>query len=646
MAIDLQMRILLVEDAGTMRKMEAKILNQIGFTDIIEAVDGKDAIEKLESEQGIQLVISDWAMPNMDGYELVTWMRKDDRFKKVKFLMATGHSDKKYVIQAKEGGADGVVAKPFTPDELKSIIGEAFGEKKEVVKKDTGPKVSKEGLVNLKMAHIQITDHLALGVLKHHLDSGAQKANRFSLETVCMPSWNPVQNALENGEVDGALILAPAAMDLFSYGAQIKLVLFAHRNGSICVRNKQGKYNKPYQHFFKHKSFLIPHKMSIHNMLAHMYFSQMGLRPGVAGKEAVNVLFDVCPPVRMPEFLNQNPETCGFLVAEPIGSRAINGDIAEQLFLSSEIWDDHPCCVVVFRDDTIQKYRDAVQEFTNMLVQAGLYIRDNIVDSAKIAVSFLDPQGALGLTPDLLQKVLSDPMGITTDNLYPSIDDLDTIQKYMVNRMEIGQLIDLSQFVDTSFADVACKDVKPAARTVKTVEDTDSVEGDGVKAFDAFAADVHVSKEGKYLLFNLATERYGLGIMDVREIIGMTEIVTVPDIPNCFKGVINLRGKVIPVLDLRLKFKMEEQEYHDRTCIIIVEISGTRGSRLMGVIVDAVCEVANIKEEQVEDAPTFGGSTDSGCILGMAKLPSGVTILLDIDQIFQSANAIEFGIAA
>lgn len=66
----------------------------------------------------------------------------------------------------------------------------------------------------------------------------------------------------------------------------------------------------------------------------------------------------------------------------------------------------------------------------------------------------------------------------------------------------------------------------------------------------------------------------------------------------------------------------------------------------MGVIVDAVCEVANIKEEQVEDAPTFGGSTDSGCILGMAKLPSGVTILLDIDQIFQSANAIEFGIAA
>ena len=313
MALDPQMKILLVEDAGTMRKMEARILGQVGFTNIVEAVDGNDAMDKLGAEGDIALVISDWSMPNCDGYQLLQWMRGQEAFKNLPFLMATGHGDKAYVAKAKEAGANGVVAKPFTPDELKVLIEEAFGLKQAAApKKEEGPRISAEGKVHLKMAHIQITDHLALGVLKHQVASGQKAPKHFSLDTLCMPGWNPVQTALENGEVDGAFILAPMAMDLFSYGVPIKLVLFAHRNGSICVRNKTGKYVKPYQQFFKHKTFYIPHKMSIHNMLAHMYFTQMGLRPGVAGKEAVNVLFDVVPPVAMPEFLKENPRSQRF----------------------------------------------------------------------------------------------------------------------------------------------------------------------------------------------------------------------------------------------------------------------------------------------------------------------------------------------
>ena len=191
-----------------------------------------------------------------------------------------------------------------------------------------------------------------------------------------MPGWNPVQTALEQGDVDAAFILAPNAMDLFNYDVPIKLVMFAHRNGSIFVRNKAEQYRKPYQRFFKHKTVFIPHKMSIHNMLAHMYFTQMGLKPGLAGKEAVNVLFDVVPPIKMPEFLPGNPSACGFIVAEPIGSRAIAAGIADLQFLSSEIWENHPCCVAVFRDEFIGKYPDAVQEFTNMLMDAGNFIAD------------------------------------------------------------------------------------------------------------------------------------------------------------------------------------------------------------------------------------------------------------------------------
>jgi len=354
MGVDTDIKILLVEDAATMRKMELKILKQLGFNNVIEAVDGQAAVETLQNDQEIQLIISDWAMPNMDGYELLGWIRNSDSFKTLPMIMATGQGDKAYVSKAMEAGANGVVAKPFTPDELKIRIEAAFGiQQKKTAPADTAPKVNAEGKVRLKIAHIQITDHLTLGIMKHQINSGEWQTDHFELETICMSGWNPVQSALENGEVDAAFILAPTAMDLFSYGVPIKLVMFSHRNGSICVRNSAEPYRKPYQQFFKHKSFFIPHKMSVHNILSHMYFTQMGLKPGVAGKEAVNVKFDVVPPIKMPEFLADNPESCGFMVAEPIGSRAMASGIAEQQFLSSEIWDNHPCCVAVFRDEFI-----------------------------------------------------------------------------------------------------------------------------------------------------------------------------------------------------------------------------------------------------------------------------------------------------
>jgi chemotaxis signal transduction protein/ABC-type nitrate/sulfonate/bicarbonate transport system substrate-binding protein len=628
MPVDSSLKILLVEDAATMRKMEARILNQIGFTAIVEAADGEAALALLETEEGISLIISDWAMPNLDGYELLQRVRADGRFAAIPFLMATCHGDKEYVAKAMAGGASGVVAKPFTPDELRILVDEVFGAApRQAAPQEQTPRVSAEGRVRLRMAHIQITDHLALGVLRHQVRSEGLQPRRFDLETMCLPGWNPVQKALEQGEVDGAFILAPAAMDLFSYGVDIRLVLFAHRNGSICVRSKAEKYVKPYQQFFKHKTFLVPHKMSIHNMLGHMYFTRMGLRPGVAGSEAVNVLFDVVPPVGMPEFLAQNADTSGFMVAEPIGSRAVAAGIAERQFLSSEIWADHPCCVVVFRREFIDSCPEAVQEFTEMLVAAGRSIREDIPRSAAIAVDFLDPQQKLGLSADLLQSVLSDPQGIRTDDLYPSVADLETIQSYMQDEMGIGRRIDLGRFVDPRFADVACKG--RGGKVEKRGPDLAGLAED--KAL--------TGREGKYLVFDLGRERYGIGILDVREIVGLSEINRVPGMPACYRGVIKLRERVIPVLDMRSKVGQQEIEYNDRTCIIIVEVSGRKGSTLQGVIVDAVSEVAMIKEEQVEDAPAFG-EVDTSCILGMAKLSNGVVILLDIDRLLHASETV------
>lgn len=139
--------------------------------------------------------------------------------------------------------------------------------------------------------------------------------------------------------------------------------------------------------------------------------------------------------------------------------------------------------------------------------------------------------------------------------------------------------------------------------------------------------------EGKYLTFTLADEEYGIGILKIKEIIGMMPITTVPQTPEFVKGVINLRGKVIPVMDLRLRFGMEPIDYNERTCIIVVEIEGGAGTIQIGLVVDTVSEVLNINSEDIEKAPTFGAKLNTDYILGMAKMEGGVKILLDIDKV-------------
>lgn len=139
-------------------------------------------------------------------------------------------------------------------------------------------------------------------------------------------------------------------------------------------------------------------------------------------------------------------------------------------------------------------------------------------------------------------------------------------------------------------------------------------------------------KEGKYLTFSLANEDYGIGILKIKEIIGMMPITKVPRCPEFVKGVINLRGKVIPVLDLRMRFGVDAAEYTERTCIVVVEVDSGSGNIMVGLIVDSVSEVLNIKAEDIEETPSFGAKVETDYILGMAKISGGVKILINIDR--------------
>jgi purine-binding chemotaxis protein CheW len=150
------------------------------------------------------------------------------------------------------------------------------------------------------------------------------------------------------------------------------------------------------------------------------------------------------------------------------------------------------------------------------------------------------------------------------------------------------------------------------------------------------------SLAGKFLTFQLAGHEYGIGILKVREIIGLLDITPVPRMPAFVRGVINLRGKVIPVIDLRLKFGLEAKEDTKQTCIIVVDVPVGDMVTLMGILVDTVSEVVNITEKDVDRAINFGASVNSSFILGAAKTKGGVKILLNIEKVLSPEELTAF----
>jgi purine-binding chemotaxis protein CheW len=144
------------------------------------------------------------------------------------------------------------------------------------------------------------------------------------------------------------------------------------------------------------------------------------------------------------------------------------------------------------------------------------------------------------------------------------------------------------------------------------------------------------SRGGKFLTFFLAGEEYGIEILKVHEIIGVMKITRVPRTPDFVRGVINLRGKVIPVMDLRLKFGMESQAQTDESCIIVVQVQHV----VMGILVDKVSEVLDIAAKDIDDAPSFGAGVNTDYILGIGKSQDRVKLLLDIDKVLSRQDVI------
>ncbi len=299
----------------------------------------------------------------------------------------------------------------------------------------------------LKIAHLKITDHLILGIAKALQDKNPDAFQKFVLEPQAKVGWNEIGDTLQKGDVDGAFILAPFAIDLFKNKTPIKLVLFGHRNGSILVRNEKAGVKNIED--FKGKMVILPYLLSVHCMLFNKLLEQKGLSMG-PGKD---VAYEVMAPGQMVDALSwdEEGELGGFIVAEPFGSQCIKKGIGQELSLSKDLWPNHPCCVLVMRDEALATKHDAVMEFTKALVSSGKFVQEKPKEAAIIGAPFL------GQEVDVVEKVLTTPPDrITTDRLFPTVSELKEMVGYFSEKL--GKLqgnIDLDTFVNTTYAEAA-----------------------------------------------------------------------------------------------------------------------------------------------------------------------------------------------
>lgn len=268
----------------------------------------------------------------------------------------------------------------------------------------------------MKVGHLRIADHLILGITKNKLDKGEETFEKSNLEVITRIGWNEISDDLTSGAVDVAFTLAPLAMDLFKSGVKMKLVLFAHKNGSTLITNNAAKI-KNYNDF-KGKYLLVPYQLSVPSMLFHKLLAKEGLTVGTSSQ--TDVTFQIMAPTQMGEAIqyDEEGEIGGCFAAEPIGTQAITDGFATELNLSRDVWPNHPCCVLVVRDDFLEKNEGAVYELVDSLVKSGKFAEDNPNEAAAIGADFLDQD------VKVMKKILTEPKErLTTGELFPLIED-------------------------------------------------------------------------------------------------------------------------------------------------------------------------------------------------------------------------------
>jgi purine-binding chemotaxis protein CheW len=210
------------------------------------------------------------------------------------------------------------------------------------------------------------------------------------------------------------------------------------------------------------------------------------------------------------------------------------------------------------------------------------------------------------------------------------------MQDYMHNKMGVGNIINVNQFVDSRFAQVACKDHNMNAASSKLYESESDIQNLLLRKGDAnkdIASKASLNLEGKYLAFILNEQSFAIDILKIKEIIRMVEITEVPDAHPSVLGMIDLRGKLIPIIDPKSNFNMEKNEYTSKNVIIVLEAELDGRLANIGIVVDSVSQVTSIAASEIEEPPSHVKTDKTNYMLAIAKMKNSLTILVNIDKL-------------
>lgn len=288
------------------------------------------------------------------------------------------------------------------------------------------------GKAKLKIGHLPITDHLLM------IAASREKFKSVEIEPVRFSSWPDIAEALKAGAIDGGFLLTPIGIKLRQAGVPLNVVLLGHRNGSV-ITVKTGDEITEIEDL-KDRKIAIPSPFSTHNIVLRKLLTERGINPDTETK-----LIDMAPP-EMPVALATG-RIDGYIVAEPFGAQAEFQKVGKVLILSKDIWEDHICCVLNFREEVISRYPEAVKEVVDGMQNAAVSVKQDPAQAAK------DSYRYLGQKPEIIEYVLTKPAGrLTFNNLSPEFADFDATQKLMLQFGLLKSGVDLYEYLDNRFA--------------------------------------------------------------------------------------------------------------------------------------------------------------------------------------------------
>ena len=299
----------------------------------------------------------------------------------------------------------------------------------------------------IRIGHLKIIEHLILGISDLSLKKGTAKLSAISFKTFAMNSWDQVMDSLVCGEINGAFIPAPIAMNLFAQGLDIRILMFVHRSDSLITKSTGSDIKTIAD--FKGKTVLVPSELSIQTMLLHRLFSSAGLTFGAHDDLNTDVTCEVVPPMVMTKMLahDLDKDIGGYAVEEPFASHGIQHGVAKKLCTTTSLWKNHPCCVFVLNQNFLTTYPEAVQEVLSLFFQT-----DKQIEEAKDDEILAMAQQFCNQKISLIQQIFTrTDLRFNPDSLVPDINALEMIQNYMADTMKVlKNKINLSVLVDQS----------------------------------------------------------------------------------------------------------------------------------------------------------------------------------------------------